>query len=342
VAESKAAVTRIAPNGIFSQVKTSAYFKATQQTPTLTSSSSFRLQQRNTGTTPQISQQQRLPPPPPPPVHSKPSIAKPQAPQRPPPPPSSSQQNRSTKTTSASRGPPPIPPRPARLAKNTASTLPPLPTPPLPPHSTNTNATLILEADLTMLRGATSSSNIMNSTKIDETCNLQPIIPPPPLLLVAPRLSITQMVNAVEQSNVANVVISKKETDVLTNKMENTSIILTRNDEMKSPQLASIEMKTPGSSSASNHQQQTPKSVTMDFKAMRRSGHELKEFLNSGRDEESVKKSPPQKEIKPSTSSIESDLDAVVVKDIKYYRNLVRTIFLKFYIYIFDLELILK
>ena len=62
MAESKAAVTRIAPNGIFSQVKTSAYFKTTQQTPTLTSlATSIRLgqQQNNSNSAPpQISQQQ--------------------------------------------------------------------------------------------------------------------------------------------------------------------------------------------------------------------------------------------------------------------------------------------
>ena len=334
MAESKAAVTRIAPNGIFSQVKTSAFFKTTQQTPTLTLSSTSRLQQRNIGTTPQLSQQQqRLPPPPP--LHPKPSISKPHAPQRPPPPPSSSSSSQpirpAPKTTSVSRGPPPIPPRPARLTKNVASTLPPPP----PSHSSNTNATIILEADLTMLRGATSSSNIMNSTKLDDTCNLQPILMPPPpssLPLVAPRLSITQMVNAVEQSNVQ----ANKEIEVLTNKMENTSIVLTSNNEIKSSPLASIEMKTPGSSSSnsssSNHRQQTPKSVTMDFKAMRRSGHELKEFLNSGRDEESMKKLSPKKETQRTTSSsTESELNGVVVKDIKYYRNLVRIImFFKF------------
>ena len=310
MAESKAAVTRIAPNGIFSQVKTSAYFKTTQQTPTLTSlATSIRLgqQQNNSNSAPpQISQQQR-----PSSLQPKPSITKSQAPQRrrPPPPPttssSSSQQNRPTFRKT---------PLFSRLAKNAAYTLPPpLPTP-LPTKSRNLNATIILEADITTLRAAPSSSNIMNSTKIDDICNLQPIIPPLPL--VAPKLTITQMVNAVEQSNL-DIVVTNKEIQVLTNKIENKSIIiLTSNDEMKLSPSASIEMKTPGSS-ASNNRQQTSK--------MQPSGNELNAFLNSGRDEE-VKKSTAQKE----TKLLESELDAVVVKDSKYFRNLVRKIFKKF------------
>ena len=136
----------------------------------------------------------------------------------------------------------------------------------------------------------------MNSTKIDDICNLQPIIPPLPL--VAPKLTITQMVIAVEQSNL-DIVVTNKEIQVLTNKIENKSIIiLTSNDEMKLSPSASIEMKTPGSS-ASNNRQQTSK--------MQPSGNELNAFLNSGRDED-VKKSTAQKE----TKLLESELDAVV------------------------------
>ena len=344
MAESKAAVTRIAPNGIFSQVKTSAFFKSSQQTPILTSNAtpSSRLpnnpNNKNTSSTPQLQQR--------PPIQVKPSL-KPQAPQRPPPPP------RPTKpmASGASRGlPPPIPPRPARLAQpHMTSNLPPS----LPPPSTNVipkinnNATMVIEADLTMLRGATSSSNIMNSTKIDDVYNSTnpSLAPPPPPLSLShsdPRLSITQMVN--EHA----IIVTNKEIETLANKLGNASIILSNEENLNipnkvsaplpqsSPPSASIEMKTntptPNSVTMATRQQ-TPKSSSItNFQSTRRSGHDLKEFLKQGcngasgdvkQDEEIATTSNNNNAM--GSIEIEADKGVIVVKDIKYYRNLVST-----------------
>jgi hypothetical protein len=196
-----------------------------------------------------------------------------------------------------------------------------------------------MDADITLgMRGATSASNIMNSTKIEDD--------------LTSYTTTTTTIQAVASPKLDQ----NKEIESLVNQMGNASIILpvaaqssSSSNKINTPPRGALAKNEATPVSATSllpppPRPQTPKSITPSLlqgaEVTRRSGHELKEFLKQGTTvrsilqdaqtatENLVAKKPHETSSEPIEINMEcggggGEKEEEAIKDIKYYRDLV-------------------